>query len=235
MSFSADIYTLFPEMFPGSLGASLAGRALARGIWAIQTHDLREHGVGVHRKVDDTPFGGGAGMVLAAEVIDAALGDAADDRPLICLTPRGRPFTQTVAQTWAQGPGLRIICGRYEGIDQRVIDERGADEICIGDYVLSGGEPAALVLLDAVVRLLPGVMGDAASADEESFANGLLEYPHYTRPALWRGQAVPDVLLSGDHAAIATWRHAQAEAITRTRRPDLWARYQNAGAHKLRA
>jgi tRNA (guanine37-N1)-methyltransferase len=226
MSWAATILTLFPEMFPGPLGASLAGRALADGLWSIAAHDIRAHGLGRHRNVDDTPFGGGAGMVMRADVMASSIAAhrAGDDpRPLVYLTPRGRLFSQRDAERFAAGPGLMLICGRYEGLDQRVIEASGAEEISIGDYVLSGGEPAALVLLDACLRLIPGVMGGAESAEEESFAEGLLEYPHYTRPAEWEGRAVPPVLLSGDHAAIRAWRRARAEEATRLRRPDLWA------------
>jgi tRNA (guanine37-N1)-methyltransferase len=226
MSWHATILTLFPGMFPGPLGASLAGRALEEGLWRLDAHDIREHGLGRHRNVDDTPFGGGAGMVMRPDVIDAALAahrGPEDARPLIYLTPRGRLLTQADAVRWATGPGLVLLCGRYEGLDQRVIEASGAEEISVGDYVLSGGEPAALVLLDACLRLLPGVMGGAGSAQEESFADGLLEYPHYTRPAEWQGRAVPPVLLSCDHGAIRDWRRGRAEDATRTRRPDLWA------------
>jgi len=219
----ASVLTLFSEMFPGPLGQSLAGRALAAGRWSLDAVNIRDFATDKHRTVDDTPFGGGAGMVMRPDVVDAALAAVADDRPLVVLTPRGRPLTQADAQRYAAGPGVVLLCGRYEGIDQRVIEARAMEEKSIGDYVLSGGELAALVLLDAVVRLLPGVMGAADSADEESFANQLLEYPHYTRPAEWQGRRVPDVLLSGHHAAVAAWRQAEAERITRERRPDLWA------------
>ena len=232
MSWQATILTLFPEMFPGPLGTSLAGRALADGLWSIEAHDIRAHGLGRHRNVDDTPFGGGAGMVMRADVMASAIAahrDSDDPRPLIYLTPRGRLFTQQDAEAFAAGPGLMLICGRYEGLDQRVIETSGAEEISIGDYVLSGGEPAALVLLDACLRLIPGVMGGSESAEEESFAEGLLEYPHYTRPAEWEGRAVPPVLLSGDHAAIRAWRRAKAEEATRLRRPDLWAAHLSRG------
>ena len=225
MTWRATVLTLFPEMFPGPLGHSLAGRARDTGRWSLQAVDIRDFATDRHRTVDDTPFGGGAGMVLRADVADAAIAAVADDRPLLALTPRGRPFTQDQAARLAAGPGAILLCGRYEGIDQRVIEARGLEEVSIGDYVLSGGELAAMVLLDAAVRLLPGVMGAAASAEEESFSAGLLEYPHYTRPADWCGRRVPDVLLSGNHAAIAAWRRAEAETITRTRRPDLWARH----------
>ncbi len=219
----ASVLTLFPEIFPGSLGHSLAGRALERGIWSLQAHDIRAHATDRHRTVDDTPFGGGAGMVMRPDVLDAALAAVADGRPAICLTPRGAPLTQAAVRSLAEGAGVVLLCGRYEGIDQRVIEAHGLVEISIGDYVLSGGELPAMVLLDACVRLLPGVMGAAASADEESFSAGLLEYPHYTRPAEWQGRLVPEVLLSGHHAAIAAWRRQQSEDITRARRPDLWA------------
>jgi len=226
MSWSARVLTLFPEMFPGPLGHSLAGRALARGDWSLEAIDLRGFATDRHRSVDDTPFGGGAGMVMRADVVDAAL--ASVELPgaaTIVLTPRGRPLSQARVAGLAAGPGVVLVCGRYEGIDQRVIEARGLEEVSVGDYVLSGGEPAAMVLLDACVRLLPGVMGAAESGTEESFAHGLLEYPHYTRPALWKGWAVPEVLVSGNHAAIAAWRQAEAERITRDRRPDLWAAY----------
>ncbi|WP_144299467.1 tRNA (guanosine(37)-N1)-methyltransferase TrmD [Elioraea rosea] len=227
MSWTARLLTLFPEMFPGPLGHSLAGRALARGQWTLEAIDIRDHATGRHRSVDDAPFGGGAGMVMRPDVIDAAAEAAAlSGAPLIVLTPRGRPLTQARVASLAAGPGVVLLCGRYEGIDQRVIEARSMEELSIGDYVLSGGEPAAMVLLDAVVRLLPGVMGAEESGEEESFSSGLLEYPHYTRPALWKGRAVPEVLLGGNHAAIAEWRQAEAERITRERRPDLWAAWQ---------
>jgi tRNA (guanine37-N1)-methyltransferase len=222
MSWRATILTLFPAMFPGPLGQSLAGRALSAGIWSLETRDIREFGQGAHRRVDDPPFGGGAGMVMRPDVIDAAIASASDQRPLLYVTPRGRPLAQADVRALAAGPGLVILCGRYEGIDQRVIDARAPAEISIGDYVLSGGELAAMVVLDACIRLLPGTMGAADSATEESFSNDLLEYPHYTRPAEWQGRAVPEILLSGDHARIAAWRHQEAQTITRTRRPDLW-------------
>ena len=221
MTWSATVFTLFAGMFPGPLGQSLAGRALENGLWALDVRDIREAATGRHRTVDDTPFGGGAGMVMRPDVLDAAIGPD-DARPLLYVSPRGAQLTQARVRDLAAGPGVRLICGRYEGVDQRVLDLRGAEEVSIGDYVLSGGELPALVLLDACVRLLPGVMGAAASAEEESFSAGLLEYPQYTRPAEWRGLAVPDILLSGHHAAIAAWRRAQAEDLTRTRRPDLW-------------
>ena len=219
----ATVLTLFPEMFPGPLGHALAGRALAQGIWSLDMKNIRDFATDRHRSVDDTPFGGGAGMVLRPDVVDAALAAVADGRPMICLTPRGAPLTQQKLKNLSTGPGVILLCGRYEGIDQRVIDARKMEEISIGDYVLAGGELAALVLLDGAVRLLPGVMGAAASATEESFSDALLEYPHYTRPAEWQGRRVPDVLLSGHHEAVAFWRRAESEKITRARRPDLWA------------
>ena len=228
MTWRATILSLFPEMFPGPLGLSLAGRAMARGIWSLEAHDLRAHGIGRHRAVDDTPFGGGAGMVMRADIVDAAISahvGADDARPLLYLTPRGRRLVQDDLRRYAAGPGIVMLCGRYEGIDERVLEARGIEQVSIGDYVLSGGEPAALVLLDAAVRLLPGVMGSDDSAFEESFSAGLLEYPHYTKPAEWQGRAVPDTLLSGNHAAIAAWRRAASERDTRARRPDLWEQH----------
>ena len=221
MTWRATVLTLFPEMFPGPLGTALAGRALARAVWSLDAQNIRDAGLGRHRSVDDTPFGGGAGMVMRPDVVDAAIEAVADGRPLLYLTPRGRPFRQADAASLAAADGAILLCGRYEGIDQRVIDARAAEEVSIGDYVLSGGELAAMVVLDACVRLLPGVMGAAESAVEESFSEGLLEYPHYTRPAEWQGNLVPSVLLSGDHAAIARWRQHQAIETTRARRPDL--------------
>lgn len=230
MTWRASVLTLFPEMFPGPLGLSLAGRALTGGIWSLDAHDIRTHARGRHRNVDDTPFGGGAGMVMRADVLDAAIDEVADGRPLVVLTPRGVPLTQKHVSELADGPGVVLLCGRFEGIDQRVIDNRQLSEISVGDYVLSGGETAALVLLDACVRLLPGVMGAAESGIDESFSTGLLEYPHYTRPADWDGRLVPDILLSGNHAAIAAWRLEQSKTITHQRRPDLWAAYTNPSA-----
>ena len=219
MTWNASVYTLFPAMFPGPLGQSLAGRAEG-DVWRLDVHDIRDAATDRHRTVDDTPYGGGAGMVMRADVLDRALG-AGDGRPLIYLSPRGTPLTQARVRTLAAGPGVRLVCGRYEGVDQRVLDARAMEEISVGDYVLSGGELPALVLIDACVRLLPGVMGAALSATEESFSGSLLEYPHYTRPAMWDGRAVPVVLLSGHHAAIDAWRRDQALALTRRRRPDL--------------
>jgi tRNA (guanine37-N1)-methyltransferase len=221
----ASVLTLFPEMFPGPLGQSLAGRAMASGLWSVEAVQIRDFATDRHRSVDDTPFGGGAGMVLRADVVDAAYASVADERPRVFLTPRGRKLTQADARRFASGSGVVLLCGRYEGVDQRAIEARDWEEISIGDYVLSGGELAALVLLDACVRLLPGVMGAAESAEEESFSESLLEYPHYTRPADWQGRGVPGVLLSGDHGAVANWRRNEAEKATRERRPDLWARH----------
>ncbi len=222
--FVATILTLFPAMFPGPLGQSLAGEALARKLWAMEARDIREHGLGRHRAVDDTPAGGGPGMVMRADVLAASL-DAAvrpgDPRPRLVMSARGRPFRQRQAREWAAGPGLVILCPRFEGIDERIIEGRGLVEVSIGDYVLSGGEIAALAILDACVRLIPGVMGKEASGADESFERGLLEHPHFTRPREWEGRAIPDVLLKGDHAKIAEWRRREAERITRERRPDL--------------
>ena len=223
MTWRATVLTLFPAMFPGPVGQSLAGRAMETGVWSLDVTNIRNFATDRHRTVDDTPFGGGAGMVLRPDIVDAAVASVADNRPILCLTPRGRRFTQADARLMAAGPGAVLLCGRYEGIDQRVIEARGMQEFSIGDYVLSGGELAALVLLDSIIRLLPGVMGAAESAVDESFSAGLLEYPHYTRPAEWQGRRVPDVLLSGHHGAVAAWRQAEAERITRERRPDLWA------------
>jgi len=227
VSFRADVFTLFPEMFPGSLGLSLAGEAMKRGLWSLAAHDIRDQGLGKHRAVDDTPAGGGPGMVLRADVVAASLDAhvALDDpRPKLLMSPRGKPLTQRQARDFAAGPGLVILCGRFEGVDERVIEARALQEVSIGDYVLSGGELAALVTLDACVRLLPGVMGKDVSAHEESFSSGLLEYPHYTRPREWEGRAIPEVLLNGDHAKIAEWRRAEAEKLTKARRPDLLGR-----------
>ncbi len=224
MSFAASVLTLFPEMFPGPLGISLAGSALGRGDWTLQAYDIRNHGIGRHRAVDDTPAGGGAGMVLRADVLAAAVDAVSpsdDPRPRLLMSPRGRPLTQARVRALAAGPGVVIVCGRFEGVDERVIAGRGLEEVSIGDYVLSGGEVAAMVVLDACVRLLPGVMGKQASGEEESFEQGLLEYPHYTRPREWEGASTPEVLMSGDHAKIARWRRAEAEKLTRERRPDL--------------
>ena len=229
MTWRATVLTLFPDMFPGPLGLSLAGRALAGGLWSLEVSDIRAAATDRHRTVDDTPFGGGAGMVMRPDVLDAAIG-AGDARPLLYLSPRGTPLRQDRVRALAAGPGVTLICGRYEGVDQRVLDSRDVEEVSIGDYVLSGGELPALVLLDACVRLLPGVMGAGASAEEESFSGGLLEYPHYTRPAEWQGRSVPDVLLSGHHGAIAAWRRDQSEKLTRARRPDLWRAHMDSAA-----
>jgi tRNA (guanine37-N1)-methyltransferase len=226
----AKVLTLFPEMFPGPLGVSLAGKALESGIWALETVDIREFASDKHRSVDDTPFGGGPGMVMRPDVVDAAIAAATLGRPeagpVIYLSPRGRLLTQQVVRELAARPAITVLCGRYEGVDERVLEARGADEISLGDFILSGGEPAAIALIDAVVRLLPGVVGAPAGLDDESFERGLLEYPHYTRPADWQGRKVPEVLLSGHHERIAAWRFRQSEEATRARRPDLWARYE---------
>ncbi|MFT6669176.1 MAG: tRNA (guanine37-N1)-methyltransferase [Afipia broomeae] len=221
----ATVLTLFPEMFPGPLGVSLAGKALASGVWALEARDIRDAATDKHRSVDDTPAGGGPGMVLRADVLAAAIDAAqiAPERPRLLMSPRGTPLTQKKVMELASGPGPLIVCGRFEGIDQRVIEARGLEEISLGDYVLSGGEIAALALIDACVRLLPGVMGKLSSGTDESFSDGLLEYPQYTRPQEFEGRTIPDVLVSGDHAKVEAWRRAQAEALTRTRRPDLWA------------
>jgi len=248
MTFHAQILTLYPEMFPGPLGHSLSGRALADGIWSCAPINIRDFATDKHHTVDDTPAGGGAGMVLKADVLAAAIdatlpvtpakaGGQLDSRvrgndevktPLIALTPRGTPITQARIREIAAGPGVTLLCGRFEGFDERIFAARGVEEISVGDIILSGGEPAALMLLDACIRLLPGVMGAASSGDDESFESGLLEYPHYTRPAEWEGRMIPQVLRSGDHAKIAAWRKAQAEIDTRLRRPDLWERYSSA-------
>ncbi|MGF6311305.1 tRNA (guanine37-N1)-methyltransferase [Bradyrhizobium sp. i1.8.4] len=222
----ATVLTLFPDMFPGPLGVSLAGKALAGGLWTLETRDIRASATDKHRSVDDTPAGGGPGMVLRADVLAAAI-DAADiapGRPRLLMSPRGRPLTQARVAELAAGPGPLIVCGRFEGIDQRVIEARSLEEVSIGDYVLSGGEIAAMALIDACVRLLPGVMGKQASGTEESFSEGLLEYPQYTRPQEFEGRQIPEILISGDHAKVAAWRLAQSEALTAARRPDLWAR-----------
>jgi tRNA (guanine37-N1)-methyltransferase len=221
----ATVLTLFPEMFPGPLGVSLAGKALSSGVWVLQACDIRSSATDRHRSVDDTPAGGGPGMVLRADVLAAAIdaADIASDRPRLLMSPRGRPLTQPRVAELATGPGPLIVCGRFEGIDQRVIEARGLEEVSIGDYVLSGGELAAMALIDACVRLLPGVMGSQQSDAEESFSDGLLEYPQYTRPQAFEGRLIPEILTSGDHARVAAWRRAESEALTRARRPDLWA------------
>jgi len=229
----ARVVTLFPEVFPGVLGASLSGKALQSGLWALETIDLRPFGTGKHRQVDDTPAGGGAGLVMKPDVVGRALSVASlntpDDParwPRIYLSPRGRPFTQADAQRFARADGMTLLCGRFEGVDERVIEEFGLEEVSIGDFVLTGGEIAAQALIDATVRLIPGVLGNAASTEEESFSHGLLEHPHYTQPREWQGRAIPEVLLSGNHGEIAKWRRAEAERLTAERRPDLWAAHQ---------
>jgi tRNA (guanine37-N1)-methyltransferase len=222
----ATVLTLFPEMFPGPLGVSLAGKALSAGLWALEAADIRDHASGKHRSVDDTPAGGGPGMVLRADVLARALDAVAEPlQPRLLMSPRGKPLTQARVEALAAGPGAVIVCGRFEGVDERLIEARGLEEVSLGDFVLSGGELAAMALIDACVRLLPGVMGQEASGAEESFSAGLLEYPQYTRPAAWEDRAIPEVLLSGDHTRIAAWRRAEAERLTRERRPDLWAAY----------
>ena len=228
MSFQAQILTLYPEMFPGPLGVSLAGRALSAGKWACDPIHIRDFATDKHRTVDDTPAGGGAGMVLRPDILGLAIDHALEKRPdlpVIAMTPRGTPITQTRVRELAAGPGATILCGRFEGFDERIFEARCVEQISMGDIILSGGEMGALMLLDACIRLLPGVMGAASSGDEESFESGLLEYPHYTRPALWEGRAIPEVLRSGDHAKIAAWRKQRAEDDTRLRRPDLWERH----------
>ncbi|MCB1446948.1 MAG: tRNA (guanosine(37)-N1)-methyltransferase TrmD [Rhizobiaceae bacterium] len=225
MPFEATVLTLYPDMFPGFLGESLSGRALARGDWSLETVQIRDFATSKHRNVDDTPAGGGAGMVLRADILAAAIDSVApDSRPRLLMSPRGRPLTQARVRELAAGEGVVVVCGRFEGVDQRVIDSRGLEEVSVGDYVLSGGEPAALVLLDAVVRVLPGVMGNPDSGMHESFENGLLEYPHYTRPQVFEGVEIPAVLVSGNHAAIGKWRHEEAVKLTSERRPDLLGR-----------
>jgi tRNA (guanine37-N1)-methyltransferase len=225
MTWQATVLTIFPEMLPGPLAHSLAGKALAAGLWRLDTVDIRGFARDKHRSVDDAPFGGGAGMVMRPDVLDAAIAGAGGVGPLILLSPRGPRLDQERVRGLAAGPGLRLVCGRFEGVDQRVIEARDMAELSLGDFVLSGGEPAAIALIDACVRLLPGVVGRPESFAEESFAEGLLEYPHYTRPAIWQGRSVPAVLLSGDHARIRAWRRAEAERLTRERRPDLWQRF----------
>jgi tRNA (guanine37-N1)-methyltransferase len=223
-----SVLTIFPEMFPGPLGLSLAGKALASGLWGLDTIDIRTQAIDKHRSVDDTPAGGGPGMVMKPDVLARAVDTVAaerDGRPRLLMSPRGIPLTQARVAALAQGPGAIILCGRFEGVDERVIEGRMLEEISIGDYVLSGGEVAAFALLDACIRLLPGVMGKEASGADESFAQGLLEYPQYTRPAVWEGRPIPEVLTSGDHAKVTAWRRGEAERLTRERRPDLWAAY----------
>ena len=229
MSFAATILTLYPEMFPGPLGVSLAGRALERGDWSCEAIQIRDFATDKHRTVDDTPAGGGAGMVLKPDVIGAALSSVADGRPILAMTPRGKPIAQERIREIAQGPGVTVLCGRFEGFDERIFDAFSqVEQVSLADIVLSGGEPAALAILDACIRLLPGVMGAPTSGHEESFEDGLLEYPQYTRPQEWEGRTIPEVLRSGDHAKIAAWRKARSEEDTRLRRPDLWERYSDA-------
>ena len=227
----ARIITLFPDAFPGVLGQSLTGRALQEGKWQLHTHDLREFGIGRHRNVDDTPAGGGAGMVLRADVVGPAI-EVAQSRtrgrcPLVYLSPRGTPFTQTMARDWARCDGVTMLCGRFEGVDERVLEHYGVQEVSLGDFVMTGGEIAAQAMIDATVRLLPGVLGNAESTEEESHSNGLLEHPQYTRPAEWKGREIPDVLMSGHHGQIANWRKKISEALTKARRPDLWAKFKS--------
>jgi tRNA (guanine37-N1)-methyltransferase len=228
-SWSASVLTLFPDMFPGPLGHSLLGKAMSNGLWSLDVRDIRDHGLGKHRTVDDTPAGGGPGMVMRADVAAAAI-DAVprEGRPLIYLSPRGASLTQARVRELAAGPGAILLCGRFEGLDQRVIEARAIEEVSLGDFVLAGGEIAAMALMEAVVRLIPGVLGDHASTSEESFSSGLLEYPHYTRPQDFEGRPVPEVLNNGNHKEIAKFRQAQAEALTRSRRPDLWAAHEKA-------
>lgn len=230
---TATVLTLFPDMFPGFLGFSLAGKGLEDGIWRLETVDIRDFARDKHRSVDDTPAGGGPGMVMrcdvladAADAVRANAGTQAAGMPLVFPGPRGRPLTQATVRDWAASPGVIFICGRFEGVDERFLEARPVEEVSLGDFVLSGGEPAAMAMMDAVVRLLPGIMGADASASEESFETGLLEYPHYTRPRVWEGREIPEVLLSGDHGRIAAWRQSRAEALTRARRPDLWAAWE---------
>ena len=239
MTFAATILTLYPEMFPGPLGQSLAGRALSEGRWSLEAVQIRDFATDKHRSVDDTPAGGGAGMVMRADILAAALDSVADARPRLAMSPRGRPLTQARVREFAAGPGVTLLCGPVSrALTSGLFEARDIEAVSIGDYVLSGGEVAAMVLLDACVRLLPGVMGAASSGEDESFETGLLEYPHYTRPALWEGRTIPEVLRSGDHARIAAWRKSQAETVTRLRRPDLWERHEGvrvgppSGAHE---
>lgn len=228
MTFAATVLTLYPDMFPGPLGVSLAGRALGEGRWSLDAVNIRDFAADKHRTVDDTPAGGGAGMVLRADVLAAAIDSVADDRPILAMTPRGAPLSQERVRALAEGPGVTILCGRFEGFDERIFEGRQVEQVSIGDYILSGGEMGALVLLDACIRLLPGVMGAASSGVDESFETGLLEYPQYTRPVEWEGRTIPEVLRSGDHARIEAWRKLMAETDTRLRRPDLWERHEGA-------
>src|SRR5689334_7696890 len=231
MGWRATVLTIFPEMLPGPLAHSLAGKALRSGLWRLETVDIRDFARDKHRSVDDAPFGGGPGMVMRPDVLDAAIEGAGGTGRLLLLSPRGRPLDQETVRAFADGPGVTLICGRFEGVDERVIENRSIEEVSLGDFVLSGGEPAAIALIDAAVRLLPGVMGAEETLEEESFEAGLLEYPHYTRPADWCGRAVPDVLMSGHHEKIRAWRKLQAEQTTESRRPDLWAAYQKRTAN----
>lgn len=226
--FRATVLTLYPEMFPGPLGVSLAGKALQDGAWSLETVQIRDFATDKHRMVDDTPAGGGAGMVMKPDVLARAVDHVADGRPKLYMSPRGKPLSQARVRELAAGPGAILLCGRFEGVDERLIEARDFEEVSIGDYILSGGETAAIVVLDAIVRLLPGVMGNAMSGETESFETGLLEHPHYTRPQEWEGRRIPDVLLSGNHGAIDKWRRAEAERLTRERRPDLWAAHKAA-------
>lgn len=226
MAFAATLLTLFPAMFPGPLGLSLAGRALKDGLWSLEAHDIRSFATDRHRTVDDHPAGGGVGMVLKPDILAAAIDGTPHVGPRLLMSPRGEPLTQALVAEIAAGPGALIVCGRFEGVDQRLIERRNLREVSVGDYILSGGEPAALVLLDAVVRLLPGVMGKLESAEEESFSDGLLEHPHYTKPNVWEGTEIPEILLSGDHKAISRWKRLKREELTEARRPDLWARHR---------
>lgn len=233
--FSARVLSIYPDMFPGPLNRAITGRGLNNGLWSLEVVDIRDFARDKHRSVDDTPFGGGAGMVMRPDVMAAAIDDLHQpDEPLIYFSPRGRKMDQALAQDLAAGSGVTLVCGRFEGVDQRVLDARNVMEVSLGDFVLSGGEIAAMALLDAVVRLIPGVAGNAASIEDESFADGLLEYSHYTRPREWEGHTVPDVLLSGDHARIERWRREQAESLTRERRPDLWQRYKKKNEKVIR-
>jgi tRNA (guanine37-N1)-methyltransferase len=235
VTWQATVLTIFPEMLPGPLAYSLAGKALKAGLWRLETVDIRDFARDKHRSVDDAPYGGGPGMIMRPDVLDAAIAGAGGAGPLVLLSPRGRPLDQERVRALAAMPGVRLICGRFEGVDERLLEARAIEELSLGDFVLSGGEPAAIALIDACVRLIPGVVGSAETLAEESFAEGLLEYPQYTRPPLWQGRPVPEVLLSGDHQRIAAWRRAAAERLTQERRPDLWARYvarRPAAAHK---
>lgn len=229
-AWTARVITLFPGAFPGVLGESLTGKALDQGKWRLEPIDLRQFGEGKHKNVDDTPAGGGAGMVLRADIVARALDEAAQGVqgawPVVYLSPRGRRFDQTMAKNWARSEGVTLLCGRFEGVDERVLEEYGIEEVSLGDFVMTGGEIAAQAMIDATVRLLPGVLGNAASTEEESHSNGLLEHPQYTRPATWRGRPIPEVLTSGNHGAVETWRREMSEALTRTRRPDLWEKFK---------